>query len=410
MTKWWRLALVGVVVTACAAQPPVPTAPDDPRCADFVRYGDLSGTAVSVLVPDDARAFALAAAPFEACTGATVVYEGGSGDVAPQLRARLAGGDPPDLAHLPGPGLLTELVAAAPPEGRSAVPAPPQVTVNVDQYLPEAYAGAGSVGGTLYAAPLDAAVASWVRYSPAEFADRDLAVPTTWVELTDLVEQVVDDGDTPLCPATTPSGTEVLAGAVLRDAGADVYDRWVEHGLPFDDSRIAAALDDVDVLRDPDALAPPEATLLDGECLLEYPAADRTADDLDVFPLPPTDADAERSVLVTGSLAAAFDSRPEVAAFQAYLSSPQWVTAMAAAATDGWSSAHAALDPSQLTDPQARRTAELLQDPAVVVRYEAVELLPGVVARESLPAAMADWADGDDPEDVLDSVESAWPR
>ena len=32
---------------------------------------------------------------------------------------------------------------------------------------------------------------------------------------------------------------------MLRDAGADVYDQWVNHEIPFNDPRIVEALDRV---------------------------------------------------------------------------------------------------------------------------------------------------------------------
>ena len=427
-----RLAIAGLVTTtalaACggpAAGGAAPTAAADPACAAFVPYGDLSSTGVSVLVPDDARAFARAAVPFETCTGATIVYEGGAGSVEPQLRARLAAGDPPDLAHVPGPGLLAALVEQAGPDAATAVPAPPPVTVNVEQYFPETYARAGSVGGTLYAAPIDAGITSWMRYSPRVFADRGLTVPATWGGLTALVDASVGDGERPWCPASEPMPpTTVLQDALLRDAGSDVYEGWVEHTIPFDDPRVVAALDDADALRDPDAVAGPGASLLDGTCLLEYPArGDLPADadlgpdgDVFAFPLPPADAGESTSVLVGGAFVVAFDARPEVAAFQAYLSSPEWVDAMARATaepvggTGGWNSAHAGLDPGLLADPLDRRTAEILQDPASVVRFDATELLPAAVGRGSFPGAMAAWAGGADAADVLGDVERSWPR
>jgi alpha-glucoside transport system substrate-binding protein len=40
---------------------------------------------------------------------------------------------------------------------------------------------------------------------------------------------------------------------VLRDAGADVYDQWISHEIPFDDPAIASALDKVGtILKNPE--------------------------------------------------------------------------------------------------------------------------------------------------------------
>lgn len=416
------LIVLTAVLAGCAAAPPtVADRAPDPDCAAFEPYGELTGRAVSVLVPDDARAFAAAAEPFEACTGAVVRYEGGAGSVEAQLRSRLVAGNPPDVAHLPGPALLASLVRDPAPGARFVVPAPPQVTVNVDQYFPETYRVAGSVGGTLYATPLDARVVTGVRWSPRGLEEAGLDAPRTREELVALVEDRADGGEPVLCPFPPTPPSSVLEGAVLAGAGPDLHDAWVEHSVAADDERVADALAAIDPLRDPDAVAPAGSTLLDGTCLVEHPARDQPVwpvgteigPDGDVWaaPLPADEPGGPLSVLAEGSFAAAFDDRPEVAAFQAYLSSPVWADAVARATVDrpaGWSTAHAAADASLIEDALDRRTAEILQDPATTVRFDGAQLVPPPVAA-ALADAAARWASGAPGAEVLAPVEEAWP-
>ena len=79
---------------------------------------------------------------------------------------RAQGGNAPDLAIFPQPGLLADLAS------RDYIqPAPEGVASNVAEYWSEDWAAYGTVDGTLYGAPLMASVKGFVWYSPAEFAE-----------------------------------------------------------------------------------------------------------------------------------------------------------------------------------------------------------------------------------------------
>ena len=67
---------------------------------------------------------------FEECTGAQVVYEG-SKEFEAQLPVRVQSGNPPDLAYVPQPGLLSTLVK----QTRRGQARPAGVVANVDQYF-----------------------------------------------------------------------------------------------------------------------------------------------------------------------------------------------------------------------------------------------------------------------------------
>jgi alpha-glucoside transport system substrate-binding protein len=73
---------------------------------------DLSGTTVNIFgafVDEDANRFRASMEPFEEATGIDVVYEG-SGDFETLITVRAEGGDPPDIAAFPQPGLAADLV------------------------------------------------------------------------------------------------------------------------------------------------------------------------------------------------------------------------------------------------------------------------------------------------------------
>ena len=82
------------------------------------------------------------------------------------------------------------------------------------------------------------------------------------------------------------------------------------------------------------------------------------------FPLPPINTGrSRRPILVGAEFVAAFSDRPEVQAFQAYLSSPEWANEKAKATPDGgWISANTGLDPDNLASPIDKLSVEILQD------------------------------------------------
>ena len=93
-------------------------------CEAYAAYAGTEGTTVtlftSVLPPEQQR-YEDAWKPFEDCTGIDIVYEG-SDQFEAQLPTRIAGGNAPDLAWIPQPGLLAEARPGGWPRGRSRRP------------------------------------------------------------------------------------------------------------------------------------------------------------------------------------------------------------------------------------------------------------------------------------------------
>lgn len=132
-------------------------------CAQFTQFGDLKGKTVSVytgiVTPEDTPQ-KKSYEPFEKCTGVTIKYEGDK-SFETQILVRAKAGNPPDLAYVPQPGLLQQLVATG-----KAVEAPKEVADNTDKWFGKDWKAYGTVDGKFYAAPLGANVKSLVWYSP----------------------------------------------------------------------------------------------------------------------------------------------------------------------------------------------------------------------------------------------------
>ncbi|GIG25610.1 ABC transporter substrate-binding protein [Cellulomonas denverensis] len=410
-------------------------------CAPYEEFGDLEGTEVSVytsIVEPEQKTQEDSYDPFEECTGVTVNYEG-SREFEAQLLVRIQAGNAPDIAYLPQPGLLRTIVGDFPD---AIVPAPEATEANVDEFFNEAWKEYGTVDGTFYAAPLGSNAKSYVWYSPSMFEDADYEVPETWDDLIALSDQIVEDGAMPWCAgvesgdATGWPGTDWIEDMVLRTAGPDVYDQWVNHEIPFNDPQILEAWDAAgDILKNDeyvnaglggvDSIATTPWTdagypILDGTCWMhraanfyatQWPEGTEVAPDGDVyaFYLPNMDTDT-KPVLVGGEFVAAFDDRPEVQAFQTYLASADWANVKAQTTpAGGWVSANNGLDPENLATEFDRLSAEILSDENAVIRFDGSDLMPGEVGAGTFWTAIVNWLTGSSTEEVTEQVESSWP-
>jgi alpha-glucoside transport system substrate-binding protein len=128
------------------------------------------------------------------------------------------------------------------------------------------------------------------------------------------------------------------------------------------------------------------------------------------FYLPTTSDEFGKPVLGGGEFVAAFDDRPEVQAFQTYLSSDTWANEKAKATPGGgWVSANTGLDINNLASPIDQLSAETFQDPEAVFRFDGSDQMPGAVGAGSFWKEMTAWITGKSTKDALDSIESSWP-
>jgi alpha-glucoside transport system substrate-binding protein len=412
-------------------------------CKPYEAFGDLKGKTVtvytSITAPEDAPHQA-SYKPFVDCTGVVIKYEG-SKEFEAQLPVRVKGGNAPDIAYLPQPGLLKTMVATG-----KVKEAPPEVVANVEKNMPDSK-GWGTVDGKFYAAPLGANVKSFVWYSPQAFKDKGYEVPKTWAELLALSDKIVADNPDgavkPWCAgiesgdATGWPATDWVEDVMLRTAGAETYDKWVAHEIPFNDPAVATALAEVGkILKNPkyvnggygdvktiastsfqDAGQP----LLTGECYMHrqasfyaanFPEGTKVAPDGDVwaFYLPSVDA-STKPVLVGGEFTAAFADRPEVKAFQTYLSSVEWANERAkTCGLGGCVTANKNADPALLTNPVDKLSAEILTDKAATTRFDGSDLMPGAVGSGTFWKGMTNWITGQDDKATLDYIEQSWPK
>jgi len=409
-------------------------------CAAYSQYGDLKGKTVSiytsVVTPEDTP-YIESFKPFEKCTGAKIAYQGDK-QFETQILVRAKAGNPPDLAWVPQPGLLKQLV-----ETGKVVAAPAAVEANVDKFYGKDWKAYGTVDGKFYAAPNSANVKSLVWYSPGEFSDKGYKIPTTLDELKTLSDTIAKGGTKPWCAgigsgeATGWPVTDWMEDFMLRLYGPETYDKWVNHEIPFNGPESTAALDAAGAyLKNPayvngglgevKSIASTEfgdggLPILDGQCSLHRQASFyannwgegvKVAEDGDVFAfyLPGKDA-TSKPVLGGGEFTTAFSDRPEVQAFQAWLSTDLYSNIRAPLSPNGgWISANKGLDPNNTKNGIDKLSVTLLQDPATVFRFDGSDQMPAAIGSNAFWKQATSWITGQSTKDTVDKIEAAWPK
>jgi alpha-glucoside transport system substrate-binding protein len=407
-------------------------------CAKYTPYAGHTGSTVtmfgSILSPES-DSLQASWSKFESCTGITIKYEG-SNDFESQLPVRVQGGTQPDLAIIPQPGLLAQMVKSG------KVVKPPALTVTNENAWNSAWKQYGTVDGTFYAAPMSANMKTLVWYSPKTFTTAGYTVPTTWADLMSLSAKIASSGKKPWCggigsgTATGWPATDWLEEAVLGTYGGSVYDQWVSHQVKFSDPKIEAAMKTVaDYMQNPayvnggfgnvktiatttfqDAGLP----ILKGTCSMLQQASFYEAQwpkgtvvsptgDVFAFKLPAVDASIPTPVEGGGEFLTAFSSTPAVQAAQNYLSSADWADSRISVAR-GWVSANQKVDQSLYTDPIDKLSAQYLTQKDATFRFDASDLMPAAVGSGAEWTAFTAWfGQGLSIDTVAKQVDAAWP-
>ena len=105
----------------------------------------------------------------------------------------------------------------------------------------------------------------------------------------------------------------------------------------------------------------------------------------------------------------AFADRPEVKAFQTYLSTDTWAN-IKASVSQGWVSANKGLDVSKVSNPIDKLAATLLQDPKATFRFDGSDQMPAAIGSNVFWKQVTAWITGQDTKTTVDNIENAWPK
>lgn len=449
-------AVLAITLTACGGDDDPTTAAsttsgsptttggaaDDCSAYEKWKHEGTTVTAYSTILDTEADALNKSFEKFTECTGITVKYTG-SQEFETQIKVLVGGGKAPDLALFPQPGLMAQYKD-------NLKPAPAELETLVKEGWGESTVGFGSIDGTLYASPYDSNVKSFVWYSPKFFEDNGYTVPETWDDMLALSDKIAaDKGIKPWCAgvgsgeATGWTATDWLEDVMLRTQSIETYQQWIDHEIPFNDPRVAAALDKVGGILKNDkyvngdfggveSIATTEfkeaglgVSTANGEptCALHRQASFyaanflgenpdvKIAPDGDVFAfyLPSIDPAQGKPVLGGGTFVAAFTDRPEVTAVREYMGTAEYHTARVEIG-QGFVSGRKGVPLEKFNTEVDRLSAEILQDPEAKFGFDASDLMPGAVGAGTEWKGLTDWLTGKDTKATLDAIEKSWPK
>ncbi|NGM13651.1 ABC transporter substrate-binding protein [Verrucosispora sp. WMMA2044] len=406
------------------------------ECAPYENYQGHEGKKVTIyssIREIEAERLAESWKQFEDCTGIDIDHTGNA-EFEAQLPVRVDGGNAPDLAFIPQPGLLQRFAEQGQIKAASA-----ETKAMAEANYPADWLKYSTVNGTFYAAPLGSNVKSFVWYSPAMFQEKGWSVPTTWDDLIKLSDTIADSGIKPWCAgiesgdATGWPATDWIEDLMLRTQTPEVYDQWTTHQIPFNDPRVAEAVDRAGTILKNEkyvnggfggvrsiattAFQDGGLPITQGKCALhrqasfyanQWPEGTKVAEDGDVFAFyfPAIDPAKGKPVLGGGEFVTAFADRPEVQAVQTYLASGEHANSRAK--IGDWVSANNKLDLANVANPIDKLSVELLQDDSTVFRFDGSDLMPAAVGAGTFWKGMVEWINGGNTANVLQGIESSW--
>ena len=435
MKKTFKLAVVAASVAALAATMITATsASAAANCADYKQFGSFpKGTTVKVFAgirDPEATVMTNVFAQFTACTGIKIAYEG-TDQFETLLPVRVKGGNAPDIAIIPQPGLVTTMVQTG-----KAVPVTAKVLANINKYYNPAWKTFTTVGGKVYGAPFGASSKSLVWYSPAQFKKLGVTIPTTWAQMDAIAAKFKAAGVTPWCAgiesgaATGWPATDWIEEMALRELGPDKYNQWWQGKLKFSSAemqgvmaKVAAWLGTKDQVGDLQSVATRKFQdagvpgLKDGTCgMLQqasfyssmFPAGTTFGPDADAnaFYLPPTNTKFGKPIEGAGEFPVAFSTKKEVGAVQDYFSSPVYGTARAK--MGGWTSANSGIPLASYTDPVLKVVAQSLQQKSGAIVFDASDLMPTAVNGAFWKEITKFYAEGKSMKDVAAAIDANW--
>lgn len=393
---------------------------------------DLSGQSVQVTaVWTDAsqESFEAVLEEFESRTGANVTYTPAGGDIGTVVGTRVEGGNPPDIAVLPQPGLLSEFAR------RGSLRSLEEIAGDlVDANYAPVWRELGSTDGTLYGVWFKAANKSLIWYNADLFEQAGVEAPETWEEWMDAAETLYAFGVPPFSVGGGSAWTltDWFENVYIRSAGPELYDQLLNHEIPWTHDSVVEALEILaEVFDDPDMLAggvqgtleanhptgitrpflnPPQAAMAYGADFSAGAIANETDAELGgtarFFPFPSIEG-SPPAVVGGGDVAVLFTDNPAAEALIRFLASSD--AAEVWAPRGGYTSPNQGVDAGLYPSDVVRESASALQN-ADVFRFDMSDLQPsafGGTTGQGLFGQMQEFVRNPDPEATAQELEEA---
>ncbi|MCT9929045.1 ABC transporter substrate-binding protein [Planotetraspora sp. A-T 1434] len=234
------VAFLGLAAAACGGN----STNEPAKSSSAPAAKPLDGVKIEVAAKwtgDEQANFEKVLKAFQAKTGATVTYASTGEDTGAYLGPRIQGGNPPDVAILPQPGLVQQYA-----DQNALKPLSAEVQAQIDQNYTPYWKELGSAKGQVYGVLVKAAHKSLIWYRQGAFDDAGAQPATTWDDLVSKTAQTLSDSGTApfaLCAASGWTLTDLFENVYLSTAGPDNYDKLSKHEIPWTDPSVATALE-----------------------------------------------------------------------------------------------------------------------------------------------------------------------
>jgi alpha-glucoside transport system substrate-binding protein len=234
------------------------------------------------------------------------------------------------------------------------------------------------------------------------------------------------------------TGTNWIEDLVLREDGQTVYDKWVNHTIPFSDSRIKLAFDDVAKLLlssrsvnagiggvasiNSTSTADVASALESGKCVLTHQSesfiSQLTAPDGSAASVGPTGAywafmlpgmtSDLTPVTYGGDFVAAFSKSADTLKVQQYLATKAWADSRVS--LGGATSPNMGVLPGEPSSLLSQQSTVTIQQLGRVFRFDGSAQMPSIVGAGTFLTGMVDWVSGTPTDTVLATIDKSWPK
>jgi ABC-type glycerol-3-phosphate transport system substrate-binding protein len=398
--KRHRWQLLGLLLTLVVALLAAGCGGDDEEGAGTTGEGTTTAESVSgtvsvmaVWTGPEQKSFQAVLDGFkEANPDVTVTYTSAGDQLPTQLSTAVEGGNPPDIAVLPQPGLMRDFVE------KDALKPLDFAKQDVQTNLGESAVVLGTVEDVLYGFLFKAANKSTVWYNVAAFNDAGVEPPETWDDFLAAAKTIDASG----LPAYSIGGadgwtlTDLFENIYLRSAGEEKYDQLSTHDIPWTDQSVKDALTEMaKILGDTKNIvggsagalqtdfptsvsnvfsdSPKGAQVIEGDFVpTAVDSGLKPETGYNVFAFP-TIGDSGAAVVGGGDTVVMFKDTPASQALVKYLTTPE--AAEIWAKRGGFATLNKGVDASVYPDPITQTTAGALSE-ADVFRFDLSDLQP----------------------------------
>ncbi|MDP9274707.1 MAG: ABC transporter substrate-binding protein [Chloroflexota bacterium] len=357
---------------------------------------------------------------FKAKTGVTANFESQRTNYSTILQTRISGGNPPDVAIIPGIGFLRQFARQGSLKKVSDV----GVDLNaIKGNYPPGILEIGQVDGTQYAIMVKFNSKSTMWFRPDKFKTLGVSPATDYPSFVKLLGDIKAKNQAPMGLGASDSWTltDWFENIYAKQAGPEKYDQLFSGKLPWTDASVAAAVDTMKqaVKEDyvaggitaalgrsftdgigqafstnPSAVIYYEGGFVGGIATGQTNTALKVGESIDWFDFPSINGN--KTVTIGGDVIAAFTTKPGVKEFLNYMTTADSgaVWAGTGAIISPIKSVPASAYPNDLAKREAAQVAN-----ASAVRFDGSDLLPsgggdslGAALQTAIQGKTVDWA------------------